>query len=679
MLSTGSPGTLEIQIGARAFVRAWANTQLGLAGQEPDFIQFTLVAGSAVLDLRALEPGETVEMATPNAAVTIRQAGYYRVDTTGERSRVMAREGGRATVTPASGQAVTITPSEELVIEGTASAQLAAYAAPPLDDWDRWNYTRTDRLLDAVSARYVSSGTYGLSDLDPHGTWRVVPTYGTVWVPTGVPAGWTPYSTGSWILDPVYGWTWVDTAPWGWAPYHHGRWCFVNGYWAWAPGPVIARPVYAPALVAFFGDPGGVVIGPGPAVGWVALGWGEPVVPWWGRRGVAHGPSWRGWGGPRVVNNVVVSNITVVNVQNITVYRNAIVPPRVVAVHRARFGRGPITHAAPRAGGRAEAQAAPGRAADLGHAGELRADAGARRPTAREDPRAAGDRDAARAPRGRGGAGEPADRAVSGGVHASAASRRDQRRAAEAGRSGSRPPFGGGRRGAVERPMPRIARPRPHRPDRVRHPGDRRPSVRRRGAAAGPAASGRAGQGAGEASSHSSPTAEPAAALRPRPSAGHLRERSGWSGPGDAIPDGSGAIGSPAGQRSAGAAQGTGGPAGSRATGSCHARHAGSGGVHARARDHRQGLPDGGGLFGWASTSNGDAVRDIPAAGASVAAGSCRSSHAGQGPTEPGAARPAEGLTERDQPPRGSPPGPGRAFPHATPPGIVWPPSLNTD
>jgi len=352
MLSTGSRGTLEIQLGARAFVRAWANTQLGLASQEPDFIQFTLVAGRAVFDLRVLEPGDTVEVDTPNAAVTIQQAGYYRVDTTGERSRVMTREGGRATVTPASGQAVTITPSEELVIEGAASPQLAAYAAPPLDDWDRWNHTRTDRLLDAVSARYVSSGTYGLSDLDPYGTWRVVPAYGTVWVPTGVPAGWTPYSTGSWILDPVYGWTWVDAAPWGWAPYHHGRWCFVDGSWAWAPGPVIVRPVYAPALVAFFGDPSGVpsgVIvgpgGPGPAVGWVALGWGEPVVPWWGRRGAVHGPSWRGWGGPRVVNNVIVSNTTVVTVQSITVYRNAIVPHAVVTVDRARFGRGPITNA----------------------------------------------------------------------------------------------------------------------------------------------------------------------------------------------------------------------------------------------------------------------------------------------------------------------------------------------
>jgi hypothetical protein len=339
-LSTGAPGTLEIQIGPRAFVRAWGHTQLGLGVLEPDFVQLTLAAGSAVLDLRGLDPGETVEIDTPNAAVMIGQPGYYRVDVTGDRSRIMTREGGRATVTPAGGQAVTVTPSEELVVEGTSSAQLAAYAAPPLDDWDRWNYSRTDRLLDAVSARYVTPGTYGLSDLDPYGTWRVVPSYGTVWVPTGVAAGWTPYSTGSWISDPVYGWTWVDTAPWGWAPYHYGRWSYVDGYWAWAPGPIIARLVYAPALVAFLGDPGVVVGAAGAPVSWVPLGWGEPVVPWW-RRG--HGPSWRGWGGPRVVNNVVVTNTTVVNVQNITVYRNASVPHAVVAVDRARFGHGPIT------------------------------------------------------------------------------------------------------------------------------------------------------------------------------------------------------------------------------------------------------------------------------------------------------------------------------------------------
>ncbi len=518
MLSTRSPGTVEVQIGARAFVRAWANTQLGLANQDPDFIQFTLVAGSAVFDLRALEPGDTVEVDTPNAAVTIQQAGYYRVDTTGERSRVMTREGGRATVTPASGQAVTITPSEELVIEGTARPQLAAYAAPPLDDWDRWNYTRTDRLLDAVSARYVSSGTYGLSDLDPYGSWRVVPTYGTVWVPTGVPVGWAPYSEGSWIIDPVYGWTWVDAAPWGWAPYHHGRWCFVDGYWAWAPGPVIARPVYAPALVAFFGDPGGVVAGPGPAVGWVALGWGEPVVPWWGRRGGVHGPSWRGWGGPRVVNNVIVTNTTVVRVQNITVYRNAVVPRAVVAVDRARFGRGPITQRVVQVDGQRlrplagapQISATPASfAPTLGHGvrppeGILNRSVVATRPAHREA-------EAATA-----GAETGASRGVSTPPQRLVVTRPEPQ---EPIGPTPRPSFGRGGRGTVERPMAdRKALPAPPRPG-VTSAGPARQGPAGVATLAGPQLTSEPGRGPVRREPPSLPAESPAT-LRPRPNVG---------------------------------------------------------------------------------------------------------------------------------------------------------------
>ena len=346
-LSTGSPGNLELQIGPRAFVRGWANTQIGLESLEPDFLQFKVTAGHASFDLRTLEPGHTVEVDTPNAAFTIDHAGYYRVDVNGERTSFITRRTGRATVTPASGEAFSIAPSEEVVIEGTQSPNITSYAAPQLDSWDKWNYARSDSLLDAVSARYVSPGIYGVSDLDRSGTWRTVPEYGPVWVPTAVPAGWAPYTTGSWTHDPYYGWTWVDTAPWGWAPYHYGRWAHIDGRWGWAPGPVVARPVYAPALVAFFGHGGvsvGVSIG-GPAVGWVALGWGEPCVPWWGRPGFAHRPWWGGWGGPHVVNNVVINRTTVVNVENINVYRNAGVRNGMVVVKEDRFGHGPITSA----------------------------------------------------------------------------------------------------------------------------------------------------------------------------------------------------------------------------------------------------------------------------------------------------------------------------------------------
>ncbi len=346
-LYTGSPGNLELQTGPRAYVRAWANTQIGVESQEGDFLQFKVTAGHVSFDLRSLEPGHTVEVDTPNAAFTIDQAGYYRVDVSAEQTSFIIRRAGRASVSPASGEAFSIAPSEEVVIEGTQSPKITSYSAPPPDSWDTWNYARTEHLQEAVSARYVSPGVYGVSDLDRSGVWRSVPEYGPVWVPSAVPAGWAPYTTGSWTLDPHYGWTWVDTAPWGWAPYHYGRWVYVGGYWGWAPGPTVARPAYSPALVAFFGH-GGVSVGVGiggPAVGWVALGWGEPCVPWWGRPGFAHRPWWGGWGGPHVVNNVVVSRTTVVRVENINVYHNAGVRNGLVVVREDRFGHGPITSA----------------------------------------------------------------------------------------------------------------------------------------------------------------------------------------------------------------------------------------------------------------------------------------------------------------------------------------------
>jgi len=169
----------------------------------------------------------------------------------------------------------------------------------------------------------------------------VVPRYGAIWVPRGVAVGWAPYSAGRWIHDPYYGWSWVDAASWGWAPYHYGRWVHVSGYWGWAPGPVVVRPRYAPALVAFFGG-GGLSVGfsiGAPHVGWVALGWGEPIVPWWGPRGVRGVPRWAGWGGPRVVNKVVVKSRTVIHVKDIRHYQHTHRRNAFVAVDRKHFGR----------------------------------------------------------------------------------------------------------------------------------------------------------------------------------------------------------------------------------------------------------------------------------------------------------------------------------------------------
>ncbi len=344
-LYTGHQGNLELQVGARAFVRAWGDTQLGLVNLAPDLLQLKATAGHVSLDLRGLDEGRRVELDTPQAVFTIEQPGYYRADLTQDRISFITRRGGHATMTSRDGRTVAVTPSEEVILEGAAAPSVQSYVAPEPDAWDTWNSARTNELLDAVSSRYVPAGVYGVDDLDHHGNWRVVPTYGAVWVPEAASAGWVPYSTGKWILDPSYGWSWVDTAPWGWAPYHYGRWVFVDGFWAWAPGPIVRRPVYAPALVAFFGGPG-VRVGIGvPAVSWVALGWGEPLVPWWGRPTFAGRPWWGGWGGPRLVNNVVVDRGTVVNVSNVTVWRNATVQNAVVTVNQEHFGRRPVQDA----------------------------------------------------------------------------------------------------------------------------------------------------------------------------------------------------------------------------------------------------------------------------------------------------------------------------------------------
>ena len=341
-LYTGNNGNLEMQFDSRTFVRAWGDSQLGLENHTAGFIQVKIAAGHVALDLRSQPAGGTVELDTPAAAFSIDRPGYYRVDVTATQTSFITRRGGTSTMTPAGGEAVAIAASEQVVLAGN-SPGVQTFVAPDLDTWDRWNYARTDALIDAVSARYLPADISGIDDLDHAGTWRVVPDYGSVWVPDNVAPDWAPYTTGRWIMDPAYGWSWVDTAPWGWAPYHYGRWVYLGNVWAWAPGPIVVRPPYAPALVAFFGAPGVQVAVGSPFVSWVALGWGEPCVPWWGRSGFVGRPWWGGWGGPRVVNNVVINRTTVVNVDTINVYRNVGVRNAVVAVRPDRFGRGPVS------------------------------------------------------------------------------------------------------------------------------------------------------------------------------------------------------------------------------------------------------------------------------------------------------------------------------------------------
>ena len=340
-LYTGNNANFEVQFGSRSFVRADENSELALLNQDERFIQFKVTGGRVSFDMRSLAVGDSVEVSTPNAVFIIEHPGYYRVEVNGRDTHFITRRGGEASVTTADGRSLSIYPSEDIVVTAGNPVKVATYAAAAPDAWDRWNDARSDRIGESVSARYLPPDVYGAEELDRYGHWRVVPSYGSVWIPYGVGADWVPYSTGSWVWDPYYEWTWVDDTPWGWAPFHYGRWVYIDGFWAWAPGPVVRRPVYSPALVAFMIRDGDVSVRLSiglPGLWWVALSWGEPVVPWWRHHKHRGHPRWDGWGGPRIVNNVVINQTTVINTGDIR-FHNASLPRAILTVPADKFGR----------------------------------------------------------------------------------------------------------------------------------------------------------------------------------------------------------------------------------------------------------------------------------------------------------------------------------------------------
>lgn len=346
----------ELHIGSSA-VRLGESTSLSVMNLDDTTTQLKVGLGTVSTHVRALPPGTSYEIDTPNLALGIAGPGDYRVDVApnGASTTVTVRRGS-ATVYGDSGQ-YPLSAGQQVVFTGTGLQVAQQAGAPAYDPLDQWAANRDAAEDRSVSARYVSRDIPGYQDLDANGTWRDNPSYGAVWVPNDTPADWAPYRDGHWIWQAPWGWTWVDDAPWGFAPYHYGRWAYVDDSWAWVPGPVVVSepPVYAPALVAFVGGGGGgggfdwsvgLAVGGAAAAGcaWFPLGPGERWHPGWG-----------GWSPryyDRVNQHIVVNNVNVnktVNVTNITNINNTYVnfraPHAITAVPATAFVHGqPVAH-----------------------------------------------------------------------------------------------------------------------------------------------------------------------------------------------------------------------------------------------------------------------------------------------------------------------------------------------
>jgi hypothetical protein len=304
----------EMHIGPNA-LRLGSQSNFGFLNLDDRTVQVRFTQGALEVRLRRLEDDDLYEIDTPQGAISLLRNGDYRIETDPNRNVTMVTvRAGEAEVT-AGGTSFAVHPRQTgFFAEGS---QPGINPANPPDAFDSFVDQRNaleDRIPPPV---HVPPSMVGYQDLDAYGVWRNEPAYGWVWVPR-VHAGWSPYHEGHWAWVSPWGWTWIDDAPWGFAPFHYGRWANLGGVWVWAPGNVVARPVYSPAMVAFVG--GGSF-----GVAWFPLGPHEPFIPAY-RVSNAYVQQVN-------ITHVTVTNVNVTNVR----YVNQQVPGAVVAVPQAAF------------------------------------------------------------------------------------------------------------------------------------------------------------------------------------------------------------------------------------------------------------------------------------------------------------------------------------------------------
>ena len=300
----------EVHVGSAA-IRLGPKTGITFLNLDDNTTQIRLAQGSLIMRVRHVDDDDTYEIDTPNTAFSLLQPGEYRVDVSQDGSQTITTVWhGRGRVT-GGGSSYTVIAGQSATFTGTDQVNYDLGQIPDRDSFDDWAFERDDREDHADSANYVSREMTGYEDLDEYGDWNYEAGYGPCWRPRAVVAGWAPYRFGHWVYVGPWGWTWVEDEPWGFAPFHYGRWAFINEGWFWVPGPVVVRPMWAPALVAFVGGGPNFRFSAGVGVGWFPLAPGEVYLP-----------------GYRVsrtyVNNVNITN-TAVNITKVTNVYNTVI------------------------------------------------------------------------------------------------------------------------------------------------------------------------------------------------------------------------------------------------------------------------------------------------------------------------------------------------------------------
>ncbi len=263
-----------------------SDTELQVTTLGDDNFAATESQGEIALALNGLQPGETYTIATPRGNVGISQNGEYDILAGDQNTPTVVNVfQGQASIS-APGVDLQVNPGQAGVLSGTSQTTVQ------LGQAQQDSFTNGVFGQSSAPPPCAASGCAqmtGVSELGRYGDWAQSSQYGPVWYPT-VAAGWAPYRYGHWAYIPPWGWTWVEDEPWGFAPFHYGRWIDDGDRWGWVPSAYYGggyapsyQPVYAPAVVSFFGVAAAAgitaaLLSSG-SVGWVPLAPGEPYYP----------------------------------------------------------------------------------------------------------------------------------------------------------------------------------------------------------------------------------------------------------------------------------------------------------------------------------------------------------------------------------------------------------------
>lgn len=279
-LRTGEASRATLRVGSTV-LRLGADSEVELERLDDEALYVSLRLGHAALRVRSREVADEILLRTPEVRLRPLQPGHYRVDRSGELTLAGTWEGELLVDGPTAFPIARGDRREFWLERGTGTL---AHRAVPMRSDSFAGWALADDAQDPAlgHAGPVSPEMTGAEELQRHGRWETHPEYGAVWVPLGVSPDWAPFRDGRWAWVAPWGWTWVDAQPWAFATSHYGRWVQWGLRWVWLPGAYVARPVFAPALVAWVGGGASVSIGVRvlPGSSWVPLAPWDVWTPW---------------------------------------------------------------------------------------------------------------------------------------------------------------------------------------------------------------------------------------------------------------------------------------------------------------------------------------------------------------------------------------------------------------